>query len=119
MQNKNSRRNYLERNSFNIAVEYVLIFIGFFIFIGFTLISVGAKDEGTLGNNFLFNFLADYLYFTLYPAALFDSILAKMGMNNIQYYLFVVVINAMIYTLFISIILKVYKKYKNMHGLNK
>lgn len=91
------------------TVRTILLFIGYCILIGLLFICYAAKDEGTLGNNLLLNFSADYLYFFAMPAFLFATVLEKTGLNNVQVVAIAIVLCASCYlylTLWIYNIIK-------------
>jgi len=63
----------------------VTLTIFYTVVIGLIAISYLAKDEGTIGDGILLNFLADYLYFLAFPMFVFMAVFAKAGIGNILY----------------------------------
>ena len=91
--------------------------------IGLIAISYFAKEEGTLGNNIILNFLADYLFVLAVPTAILISVLAKTGLNNIQFFSIGIFLSGLIYAILTTLIFSYIQKKKVLgnilHNNNK
>ena len=94
-----------------ILTTVVLTFV-YSLVIGLIAISYFAKDEGTLGNNIISNFLADYLFFLAVPTFILISALAKTGMNNIQFFTIGILLSGSIYAFLTVLIYSYFRKKK-------
>jgi predicted permease len=81
--------------------------------IGLIVISYFAKDEGTLGNGVILNFLADNLYFLAIPTFILISVLAKTGLNNIQFFSIGILISGLVYAILTVLIYSYLQRKKN------
>jgi|GEM_PF-2993462 len=87
--------------------------------IGLIVISYLAKDEGTLGNNVILNFIADYLFLIATPTFILISTLAKSGLSNIQFFIIAVLISAFTYAILTVLIYSHLRKRKFLHKNGK
>lgn len=74
-----------------------ILTIVYSVVIGLIVISFLAKEEGTLGNGVILNFLADYLWFLAFPTFLLISALAKVGLSNIQFISIGILLSGLVY----------------------
>jgi len=83
-------------------------------------ISVFANDEGTLNENSLvMKFIADYLYFFIFPLFPIMSILNKVGLSKILYIVISCLIISFIYTYLTIRIYQYFKLRSTKKELNK
>lgn len=82
--------------------------------VGLIVISCFAKDEGSLGNNIILNFLADYLFFLAVPAFILISVLAKAGLSNSSFFTIGILLSSLIYAMLTVLIYFYYQKRKVM-----
>lgn len=90
----------------------VIITIIYSLAIGLITISFFAKQEGTLGNNIILNFLADYLFFLVVPTFILISALSITGLNKIQFFIIGILLSSLIYSILTVLIYSIFKKKK-------
>jgi hypothetical protein len=81
-----------------------ILTIVYSIVIGLIVISFLAKDEGTLGNGVILNFLADYLWVLAFPTILLISALANTGLSNIQFISLGILLSGFIYAVITNLL---------------
>jgi hypothetical protein len=75
----------------------IILTILYSLVIGLIVISYFAKDEGTLGDHVLLNFLADYLYFLAIPTFFLISTLSMTGLTNVLFFSIGILITGLVY----------------------
>jgi hypothetical protein len=99
-------------NKAKSILKFILITLIYFVITGVVLLSVGAKDEGTIGDNLFFNFCADYLFVIAIPALLFINLLANTNLVNTEYVSLSLLFTAIIYTVITYIVFKFVKAHR-------
>jgi hypothetical protein len=84
--------------------------LAYTIVIGIISISYFAKDEGTLGNNIILNFIADYLYYLSLPSFYLIHFLSKIGIDNFLYISIGIILNGLFYAITTLIIFNYVKR---------
>jgi len=92
---------------FKITLTLIL-----FLLIGLIAVSYYAKNEGTLSDNIIFHFMADYLYpFTL-PVFMLAGLLAQTGMADFLFFGISILTVSLIYMWIIVWLIRKFEEWK-------